>query len=94
MTRHIFGAVGLSVLLLFGATPAVLLAHEGYEHGEGGGGYRGEREDSGRYDPRYDDDRWEDEEEEEDDAYRSSTRRSPPPDWERSAPRERRSGPQ
>lgn len=85
----IFSTVGLSVFLLLGAAPTVLLAHEGHEHRERQDVYRGERGDSGRYDPRYDDDRREEEEEDEDyDDYRSSTRRYPPPEWKRSAPRE------
>ena len=89
MNKHIFGAVGLSLLLLLGPAPAVLLAHEGHDHGEGRGGYR-EREDSGRYDPQREDDRWEREDEEDEDTYRPSARRYPPPEWERSAPHEYR----
>ncbi len=92
MHRTIFGAVGLSLLLLLGSAPAVLLAHEGHDHGERRGGYRGEREDSGRYDPQREDDRWE-EDEEEDDTYRPSARRYPPPDREQSSPREGRGRP-
>ena len=65
------------------------------DHGEQRGGYRGEREDSGRYDPQRDDDQWEDEDkdEEDDDSYRPSSRHYPPPESERSAPRERRDRP-
>ncbi len=85
MNKNTVGAIGLSVFLLFGAAPTLLLAHGGRDHEGQRGGY-GSREDSNRYDPQYDDDRWEDEDE---DAYRRSSRRYPPPDWERSAPRER-----
>ena len=91
MSKNSFGAVGLSLLLLLGSAPAVLLAHEGHEHGKREGGYR-EREDSGRYDPQDDDDQWEDEDED-NDTYRPSARRSPPPERERSAPRERQDRP-
>jgi len=87
MSKNSFGAVGLSLLLLLGAAPPAVLAHEGHEHGGRQGGY-GEREDSGRYDPQDDDDRWEDEEEKDDDTYRPSSRHYPPPDREPSAPRE------
>lgn len=91
MNKNSFGAVGLSLLLLLGSAPAILLAHEGHEHGKRGSGYR-EREDSGRYDPPYDDDRRE-EEDEDDNSYRPSSGRYPPPDWEQSSPREQRSRP-
>jgi hypothetical protein len=91
MSKNSFGAVELSLLLLLGATPSVLLAHEGHDHRGQQGGYR-EREDPRRYDPQDEDDRW-DEEDEEDDSYRSSSRRYPPPEWERSAPREERDWP-
>lgn len=92
MKKHIFGAVGLGLLLLLWSAPAVLLAHEGHDHGERRGGYKGEQEDSRRYDPQYDDDRWKDEDED-DDTYRPSSRRYPPPDREQSSPRERRDRP-
>ena len=91
MNKHIFGAVSLSLLLLIGSAPTVLLAHEGHDHGEGHGGYR-EREDSGRYDPQREDDRWKDEDEDDGD-YRPSSRHYPPPDREHSAPREYRGRP-
>ena len=91
MSKNIFRAVGLSVLLLLGSVPAVLLAHDGHTHKDDRGGYRGEREDSERDDPRYDGDRWEDEEDEvDDDDERSSTRPYPPPDWERRTPHEQK----
>lgn len=90
MNKHIFGAAGLSLLLL-GTAPAVLLAHEGHDHGgHHRGGYEEEREDSGRYGRSGDDDRWEREDEDEDESSRPSARRYPPPERERSAPREYR----
>ena len=91
MNKHIFGTVGLSLLLLLGSAPTALLAHEGHEYGDRQSEY-GEREDARRYDPRYDDNRWEDEEEDED-IDRPSSRRYPLPDWQRSAPREQRGRP-
>lgn len=91
MSKNIFSAVGLSLLLLLGFVPAVLLAHDGHTHDDDRGGYRGEREDTGRYDPRYDEDDWEDEEDEaDDDNDRSSTKPYPPPDRERRTPREQK----
>ncbi len=91
MKQRIFVAAVLSLLLLLRSGPAVVLAHDGHTHKDDRGGYRGEREDSGRYDPRYNEDRWEDEEDEaDDDDDRSSTRPSPPPDRERRAPREQK----
>lgn len=90
MSKNIFSAVGLSLLLLLGAVPAVLLAQDGHTHKDDRGGYRGEQEDSERDDPRYDGDRWEDEEDEVDDDERSSTRPYPPSEWERRAPREQK----
>jgi hypothetical protein len=96
MNKHIFGAAGLSLLLL-GTAPAVLLAHEGHDHGgHHRGGYEGDREDSGRYGRPYDDDRGEREDKgegDEDESYHPSARRYPPPESERSAPRERRDRP-
>jgi hypothetical protein len=91
MQNNIAGAIGLSLLLLLGSTPAAVSAHEGHEHGEGWSDER-EREDVRRYDPRYDEGRWEDEDRDED-AYRRSPRRSAPPAGEYSAPRERRDSP-
>ena len=95
MNKNIFGAVGLSLLLLLGSAPAVLLAHEGHDHGEHHRGYRGEQEDSGRYDPQREDNQWEDEndEDDEDDTYRPSSRHYPPPDREQSSPREQQGRP-
>jgi hypothetical protein len=91
MRKHIFGAVGFSVLLSLGSLPTTLLAHEGHQHREQRGGYE-EQEDSGRSDPWYDDERW-DEEYDDEDTYGPSSRRYPPPDWQRSAPREPRDRP-
>lgn len=91
MKQKILITTVLSFALMLGSGPAVLLAHDGHTHTEDRGGYRGEREDADRYDPRYDEDRWEDEEDEADyDDDRSSTRPYPPPDWERRTPRERK----
>lgn len=91
MDKTIFGAVGLSALLLLGFAPTALLAHEGHEHGGQQGEYRGEQEDAGRYEPQDEDDRWADEDDGEDDTYRPSSRRYPRPDDDYSSPRERRS---
>jgi hypothetical protein len=90
LSKNIFSAVGLSLLLLLGSGPAVLLAHDGHTHKDDRGGSRGEREDAGRYDPRYDEDCWEDEEDEEDEDDGSSTKPSPPPDRERRTSREQK----
>jgi len=91
MRQRIFAVAMLSLSLLLGSGPAVLLAHDGHTHEDDRGGYRDEREEAGRYDPRDDEDRWEDEEDEaDDDDDRSSTRPYPPPGWERRAPREQR----
>lgn len=91
MHKHIFGAVGFSVLLLFTSPPVALLAHEGHQHREQRGAYE-EPEDSDRFDPRYDDERWDDEYDDED-TYRPSSRQYPRPEWKRSAPREPRDRP-
>ena len=96
MNTKNFGAVVLSLLLL-DALPAALHAHEGHEHGRDRGEYQNERGDSGRYDPRDDDDQWDGEdgdEDREEDTYSSSPRRYPPPERERRAPREHRGKPQ
>lgn len=95
-SAQIFGAVSLSLLLLIGSAPTVLLAHEGHDYGaHPRGGYEGDQEDSGRYDRSGDDDRWErdDDEGNEDESYRPSTRHYPPPHREHSAPREYRGRP-
>ncbi len=56
MNKHIFGAVGLSGLLLLGSAPGVVLAHEGHDHGEGRSGYS-EGEGSRRYEPQREEER-------------------------------------
>lgn len=91
MSKNSFSAVGLSLLLLLGSGPAVLLAYNGHNHEDDRGGYRGGREDSERDDPCYDEDRWQDEEDEADDTDdRSYSRSYPPPDRERRTPREQK----
>lgn len=79
------------MLLLLGPSSTILLAHEGHEHRGRQGRYGEREEDTGRYDPQYEDGRREDEDEE-DDSYRPSPRRYPPLGWERSAPRQRQDG--
>jgi len=39
MSKNIFSAVGLSLLMLLGSVPAVLLAHDGHNHEDDRGGY-------------------------------------------------------
>jgi len=91
MNKNIVGAAGLSLLLLLGPSPTILLAHEGHEHGSRQDSY-GERKDTGRYDPQYDDDQYDDDAWEEDDDYtrRPSSQPYPPSSRERSSPHERR----
>lgn len=91
MNTKNFGAVVLSLLLL-GASPVALLAHEGHEHGRDRDEYQAERGDSGRYDPQDDENAWEDDEED-DDTYRPSTRHDPFPEEKRPVPREYRTRP-
>ena len=90
MNTNILSATGLSLLLLLGSGPTVLLAHEGHDHGDRRSRYS-EWEDTGRYAPQRDNDQREeeDEHEAEDETARPSSRRYPPPASERSAPRER-----
>jgi len=94
MNTTIFGATGLSLLLLLGSGPTVLLAHEGHDHGDRRSRYS-EREDSGRYAPQREDDRWEEEDEyeEEDETDRPSSRRYPPSEGERPSPYKRNGRP-
>ena len=94
MNKYIFGAIGLSGLLLLGSAPAVLLAHESHDHGDRRSGYS-EREDSRRYEPQRGDDRGDDayDDDEEDDTDRPSARRYPPPEREQSSPHEQRGRP-
>src|SRR5262245_59092579 len=92
MQKRMINTVGVSLFLLLGPAPGVVLAHEGHDHGaHHQSGYRDEDEETRPYDAdRYEDRRDEsDEEEAEDGGYRSSTRRSPVPDRDYSAPRPR-----
>jgi hypothetical protein len=90
MKATIFGATGLSLLLVLESGPAVLLAHEGHDHGDRRSRYS-EREDARRSAPQREDDRWEEEDkyEEGDESDQSSSRRYSPAEEERSSPRGR-----
>ena len=94
MKTNILSITGLSLLLLLGSGPAVLLAHEGHDHGDRRSRYS-EREDAGRYAPQREDGGREEEDEydEEDETERPSARRYPPPARGQSAPRDRRDQP-
>jgi len=91
MDKRKVGTIGLSLILLLGSAPAVLLAHEGHDHGtDHQGAYQDERQDARRYNSQSDENRWDDrdEENEADDTYRSS-RRAPGQEREYPAPRPR-----
>lgn len=88
MDKRNVGTMGVSLILLLGSAPAVLLAHEGHDHGTPRQGvYQDERQDTRRYDSRRNNDQG-DERDEEVETYRSS-RRTPLPDREYPAPRPR-----
>src|SRR5712691_9071481 len=91
MQKRMINTVGLSLFLLLGSAPGVVLAHEGHDHGaHHQSGYRGEDEETRPYDSdRYNDRRDESDDDAEDGGYRSSTRRSPVPDRDDPAPRPR-----
>jgi hypothetical protein len=94
MNATIFGATGLSLLLLLGSGPAVLLAHEGHDHGDRRS-RSSAREDVGRSAPPRESDQWEEEDkyDEEDETDRPASRRYSPRAGERSSPREHRERP-
>jgi len=92
MQKRIMNALGLSLFLLLGSAPGVVLAHEGHDHGaHHKSGYRDEDEKTRPYDSdRYDEQRDESEDADaENSAYRSSTRRSRVPERDDPAPRPR-----
>jgi hypothetical protein len=92
MQKHIISTVGLSLFLLLGSAPRVVLAHEGHDHGSHHqSGYRDEDEETRPYDSDRDDEQRDesDDEDAQDRSYRSSTRRSPVPERDYPAPRPR-----
>jgi len=91
MQKRLLSALGLSLFLLLGSTPRVVLAHEGHDHGaHHQSGYRDEDEETRPYDSdRYDDQRDEAEDEDVENRGYPSSRRSRVPDQDYSAPRPR-----